>query len=777
MWLKQGSREKQDGMTGVVAFAAAVLVAMFLALTNATMGFERGMRDARDSLRLAPSSGDIVIVEIDGRSLQELDQWPWPRSYHADAIAKLDALGADQIAFDVDFSAVSSEQEDARFAEALASLSQTAILPTFKQENTAGDRKTVSEALPLPAFREASFLASVNVTPSANGRIIQYSTGVTTGGMPRPSLANMLSKKPGSIGDTFRVDQAIDIRTIPRISFVDLIDGRVPRDQVEGKSIVIGATAIELGDRYPTALFGVQPGVVVQVQAAETLSQDRVRETVGQWTAFLIVAFFLGLFVAHRARQGRGAAHSSFVACALGVMITGAALVLDQTTLPYIELTLAFAFVGVFLAVRRILISANDLRIARLTDTKSDLPNRVALETAVRLVPKANVVAARFASFSEVTTALGSDNLAELDRAIARRLKLIGGVEEVYRLDRGLFGLFMAKGSGDNPAQASQSGRAMFNSPFEIAGERLRLEVHFGGAQGSIGDAEDASEMARKRGLAWSSNARGLHEETQYRQRVLSELDYALANGAITLAYQPKLRFNDSRIASGECLVRWNSESMGPVSPADFIPILEERGRIKDLTMHFLREAIDRIAEANGEGHSIGLAVNVSAQLLSDAVFLKEATELLRTSDASSSGKVTLEITESAPMADSGGARKALEQLAKAGARISIDDYGTGQASLNYLQDFPAQEVKLDQSFVRNLTKDHRDRIMVQSTIELAHALGFDIVAEGIEDAETLRTVAELGCDFGQGWEIGRPMPWDEFKNVLGPRDQEAAAA
>lgn len=777
MRLWQGSREAQDATIGIVALAAAFLLALLLTLTDSTQGFERGMRDARDTLRLAPASGDIAIVEIDGRSLQELDQWPWPRSYHAKAVTELDKLGAAQIAFDVDFSAQSSPQEDARFAAALANLSPPAILPTFKQQNAAGGRNTVSEALPIPAFREESFLASVNVEPSANGRIVHYSTGVVTNGVPRPSIANMLAREPGAVGETFRVDQAIDIHTIPRISFIDVVEGRVLREQVEGKSIVIGATAIELFDRYPTALFGVQPGVVIQVQAAETLAQNRARETLGQLWALIVVALILMLFLARRIRQGRGAAHSSFVACVSGVAMAGTALALDQTTMPYIELSLALVFLGVFLAVRRVLISANDVRIARLTETKSGLPNRVALEVAVRLNPQSYIATARIADFSEVTTALGSDNLAELDRGIARRLTLIGGVEGVYRLDRGLFGLLIRQGAVDDPAEASQSARALFNSPFEIAGERLRLLVHFGGALGSISDAEDASEMARKRGLAWSSNAHELHEETQYRQRILSELEDALTSGAITVAYQPKLRMSDNLITSGECLVRWESESLGRISPADFIPILEERGRIKDLTMFVLRDAINRIAESSRFGQSIGLAVNVSAQLLNDPEFLEEAAKLLQEADDTASGKVTLEITESAPLSDSGAAREALERLSRAGARISIDDYGTGQASLNYLQDFPAQEVKLDQSFVRNLTEDQRDRIMVQSTIELAHALGFEIVAEGIEDVRTLDTLAELGCDYGQGWEIGKPMPWHNFKNMLGERGGQVKAA
>jgi len=257
----------------------------------------------------------------------------------------------------------------------------------------------------------------------------------------------------------------------------------------------------------------------------------------------------------------------------------------------------------------------------------------------------------------------------------------------------------------------------------------------------------------------------------------LGELDDALGNGAISVVFQPKLRLKDQVIAAGECLVRWNSPQLGRVSPADFIPILEEKGRIFDLTLFVLGEALKRRDEAGTQGHTLNLAVNVSAQLLSDAEFIEAAAEVLEDNGGAQRSGITLEITESAPLVDSDAAKAALEKLCAAGARISIDDYGTGQASLNYLQDFPAQEIKLDQSFVRNLVVDRKDRIMVQSTIELAHALGFDIVAEGVEDADVLCALAELGCDYAQGWEIGKPAVWSDFSSMLGQRKTLKAAA
>lgn len=777
MWLTRASHESRDAQIGATSYVVALVAALILLGSGLAQFLEQSLQDSRDRLRLSPASGEIAVVEIDGRSLEALDKWPWPRSHHADAVTELDRLGAAQIAFDVDFSAESSPEQDQALANAFASTSQPAILPTFRQLNQAGSKQTVTEALPIPAFREHTFVASVNVSPSRDGRITYYPHGTTTNGMARPSLANMLARTSGEVDQSFQVDQAIDIDTIPRISFVDLLEGRVPRSAVEGKKIVIGATAIELFDRYPTALFGVQPGVLIQVQAAETLLQGRARVSTGQALPLIFVSALLGLFLFVRSRSRKGASLGSWAAGLLLASSVLVAMVLDQFALPYVSLTGAIGFIAAYVVARRALTAAVSLQAERLTDTASRLPNRAAMQLEVKRRAEVSIAVARIADIAEVLTAVGTSHAAELDQAVARRLKLMSGVEEVYRLESGLFGWLMPTEHREDLDGAFGAARSLFTSAIEIVGERLRLDAHFGFAIDVLEDAEAASELARKSGLSWSSNARALHEETQFRQRLLGELDDALSNGDITVVFQPKLRLKDRAITAGECLVRWNSPQLGPVSPADFIPILEEKGRIFDLTLFVLREAIERRNEVGEQGKALNLAVNISAQLLSDPEFIEAVAALLRADGAADHAGITLEITESAPLVDSDAAKAALETLSLAGARISIDDYGTGQASLNYLQDFPAQEIKLDQSFVRNLIADRKDWIMVQSTIELAHALGFEIVAEGVEDAQALQALNELGCDYVQGWEIGKPVRWQEFMNVLGERNRVDLAA
>ncbi len=773
MWLTKASAKVQDQAVRALSFTLALLIALAAIVSGVSGSVEVDLRDARDHLRKAPASGEIVILEIDGRSIQALEQWPWPRSHYADAILELDRLGAAQIAFDVDFSSRSNPAEDAQVAKALAAREGNVILPTFRQENLAGGDQDVTEALPLPEFQEHSFLASVNVFPSADGRIDRYSFGVSTNGVSRPSLASMLAAKAGRINEFFRIDQAIDPATIDRISFVDLLEGRVTRNQVNGKRILVGATAIELGDRYPTALFGVKPGVVIQAQAAETLIQDRARSDSGPWLPLAVMAILLLALAWVRTKRLKMIQIGAGIA-AIAIVVS---LALDQIAGPYIQLTSAGILLGTFLSIDRIAASARALQRARLTDGASELPNRRAMSAVRAKLTDPVIAVAKIDDFEQMEAIVASTDLPRLERKIAVRLGLLAGSEPVYRIDRAVFAWFVPPEQVDDLESHFTTARAVFNSPVELDEKRLKIKAYYGSSANSITKAASAAEYARRQSINWSSTAIALEDEAQFQQKVLGELDDALKSGAMHVLFQPKLRLSDQSIYGAECLVRWNSPTLGSISPADFIPILEAKDQVSELTIFVLGQALERSREAHRIGQPVQLAVNVSAQLLSDAEFINTATKMLTEAQIKGAEGITLEVTESAPLDDPELAKRALGQLCDAGARISIDDYGTGQATLNYLQGFPAEEIKLDQSFVRNLIENRADRIMVQSTIDLAHALSFEIVAEGVEDQATLDALDGFGCDFAQGWQIGKPMEWHSFIGRVGLEKRSKASA
>jgi diguanylate cyclase len=239
---------------------------------------------------------------------------------------------------------------------------------------------------------------------------------------------------------------------------------------------------------------------------------------------------------------------------------------------------------------------------------------------------------------------------------------------------------------------------------------------------------------------------------------LLGDIDGALASGDVFVLYQPKYDLGKARIAGAEALVRWRHPVLGAVSPDEFIPLLENSGHIAPLTFTVLDRCIADLEAWSAGGHDLGVSVNISAALLDDRAFT-DALTLRLASIGPLAARITLEITESATLDGAASAIAALEAIRAHGTRISIDDYGTGRATLSYLKSFPTDEIKIDKSFVTAIESSASDRILVRSTIELAHELGFAVVAEGVEDIACLDLLRSYQCDLAQGWAIGRPMP------------------
>jgi diguanylate cyclase len=291
-----------------------------------------------------------------------------------------------------------------------------------------------------------------------------------------------------------------------------------------------------------------------------------------------------------------------------------------------------------------------------------------------------------------------------------------------------------------------------------------------------VADASLAAFKAAQRGVRWQRFTEADEEAMHWHLSLLGELDSAMATGQLWNAYQPKLDPKTGRVIGAEALVRWHHPERGPIEPDSFIPLVEEHGRARDLTAHVLEQAIADALDWEAAGHPIGVAVNVSATLLADHEFIEIVGQILQGSHLPTD-QVTIEVTESAAMHSPERAIAGLESWRAHGLNISIDDYGTGQSSLNYLQKLPATELKIDRSFIQGIGSDPRNAIMVRSTIALAHELGMRVVAEGVEDEASLQLLSEMGCDTVQGYHVGRPMPADAMADFLAEPPRSAAAA
>lgn len=753
--------------------AFGAVAGILLLMMGVGESLDRFLRAERDALRTHDASGEIHIIEIDARSLAEIDKWPWPRRLHAMAVDRLTAAAARTIAFDVDFSATSDPLEDALFAAALKRAGGSVILPTLRQNMGAGS-SGVLDTVPIEPFRKNAFLGAVTVVPDPDGQIRSMPLGIETKGVPRPSLAALVAETPVEIGKFYPIDYSIDEKSIPRHSFADLVAGRISPAALAGKRVLIGATAVELGDRYAVPGSGVVPGVVIQALAAETLLGGVV-PAVGSGLLPLLVALLVVAVASCRPRR-----------LTRVLLLTGgtmAILTLPLITESFLALTVpvapAVGAIGVAAMAMVGLHFAHRLHESTMTDSGTGLPNLSALEAEAAGTEASVVVVARIDRFADIAASVGPADTIDLLKRVADRIGLVDA-RTVYRIDEGSLAWVEREEQGETLVQRLDALGTLMRSPIDC-GRPVDVKLRFGiaggcrlGAKHQVANAALAAVQAGRAGSPWKRHGAAELDAAEWRLSLISALDAAMAAGQVWNAYQPKLDLTSGRIVGVEALVRWDHPERGRISPCDFIPLVEEHGQISNLTAHVLERALADARRWARAGRTTGVAINVSATLLGDAEFVSLVRRKIEAAGLEP-GLITLEVTETAAMMDPAEAIAALRSWRALGVQISIDDYGTGHSSLGYLQRLPATELKIDMSFVTTLAANPRNVIVVRSTIAMAHELGMKVVAEGVEDAECLELLRSLGCDTAQGWHIGRPVPAATISKTLAQEHRRAA--
>jgi EAL domain-containing protein (putative c-di-GMP-specific phosphodiesterase class I) len=264
--------------------------------------------------------------------------------------------------------------------------------------------------------------------------------------------------------------------------------------------------------------------------------------------------------------------------------------------------------------------------------------------------------------------------------------------------------------------------------------------------------------------------------DTQSTERVMlaSDLRNAVESGEFALEYQPVVDLSTHRVVGVEALSRWMHDEHGAVSPAKFIPIAEQIGVIKPLTMRLLGQALAEWHSWETAAAELVVAVNVSARHLMSRDLVHEIADLLDRS-AIPAACLKLEITETTIMADPYRAEDVVRALSALGVRVAIDDFGTGYSSLAYLKGLSVDELKIDRSFVADMRQSESSAVIVRSMVQLAHNLGLKVIAEGVEDLETMEALEALGCDMVQGFYVSRPLPGPEVVSWLTAYSQAAA--
>ncbi|MGW5149489.1 diguanylate cyclase domain-containing protein [Rhodococcus koreensis] len=340
------------------------------------------------------------------------------------------------------------------------------------------------------------------------------------------------------------------------------------------------------------------------------------------------------------------------------------------------------------------------------------------------------------------------------------------------RLDGDAFAVLLPAGT-DLAGARALAGRLLeaFREPFDLDEVTVRIEACVGIAL-CPQHCTNPQDLLQCAGVAMyrakcSRRTIAVYDATEYQRGIeerqtVEELRTAITGGELTCYYQPKVSASDGRVHGVEALVRWEHPLRGLLLPDEFLPQAEQSGLMRPLTTRVLELALGQARSWLDRGISLTVAVNLSVTNLLDVDLVAEINRLLDDLRLPADTLI-LEITESVLMTDYIRARRVVEALQGLGIGLSIDDYGTGWSSLAYLQDLTVDELKLDRVFVARLASDPRSVAIVRSTVELAHSLGASLVAEGVEDEDTLRALRRYGCDVTQGHYHGRPLPPDQL--------------
>ncbi len=463
---------------------------------------------------------------------------------------------------------------------------------------------------------------------------------------------------------------------------------------------------------------------------------------------------------------------SVFAAAAIGLLLAGQWMTLPIAAVAMAIITVSLAGVRGALTLREVQ-SLTASRVEGRVDQLTRLPNRRRLVEhlagELRSADQSTaILVLDLDRFKEINDSLGH---AVGDRLLARVGTRLGAAAPpgalLARLGGDEFALVLSAHDEHGAAAVAWTLQDALRGPFALAGLRVSVQASIGVAA-SPGHGRSAAELLRTADIAmYQAKQRGTGVATyriddrnpsRLRLKRIADLQHALESGQFVLHYQPQWDTELRTTTGAEALIRWEHPTEGTLTPDTFLPLLMQFGMMTDLTDHVLRAAVTAWCALRDLGHPIRMSVNVSA---ADLVGTRLASTFAELVDELSvpPASIVIEVTEDDVIKDRATSMATLSRLRAAGALVSVDDYGTGQASLMYLRDLPLDELKLDRTFLRGTPADAHNSAIVRSTIELAHALGLDVVAEGVEDSCALDWLTGLGCDRCQGYHIARPMP------------------
>lgn len=425
------------------------------------------------------------------------------------------------------------------------------------------------------------------------------------------------------------------------------------------------------------------------------------------------------------------------------------------------------------------------LRHQAMHDVLTDLPNRALLfnrlEDAIRAAERSGQILGLLLMdldrFKEVNDTFGhyfGDML--LKQVAFRLLNQIHETDTVARLGGDEFAVVLSDASdATGVAMRARDFLNVLDQPFIVENQVLDVGASIGIAlYPAHGDdvrtllrrADVAMYEAKAAQAGYRFHKEGSESRTPDQLSLVVEMRRAIERDEFELHYQPKLHLRSGLVTRCEILIRWNHPQRGPLAPNIFIPIAERTGFIRNITDWVLDRAMAQCRTWQDAGAPVHVAVNISARSLQEQTFPQKVHNCLEKWKIDPRF-LKIEITESSIMADPAHALAIMSLLQSIGVRLSVDDFGTGYSSLTHLRQLPIDEIKIDQSFVKGMTTSDADASIVHTVIDLAHNLGKQVCAEGVEDEETWMMLSAMGCDLAQGFWISRPRPADDLMQWL----------
>lgn len=736
----------------------AALVGTVSAVIELPLPLEGTYRSLRAQVRATTPPQDIVLVAIDDATLKQLGR-PQPSRFDDSLlIENLFAVGADRIAFDRAFADPETPESDAAFLETLKKHRGKVWLGGAPGAQIGF--RTFEPILPIEKFRQHSQLASMA------GKVMPYSlsvrlpTSVEFNDGVRPSISAVLAGYTGAPA-WYYPDYAFQPSKIPVVSYGDVISGNIAPGTLAGKRVLVGWTQFENKDVFHFPGEGSIPGAYFHIIGAHTLKRGLPIDL----SFFPSLLLLVGTLVWH-IRSGARSNRSIWVASGALVIMP---FVLDGVgvNVDVLSALLALAFAG--FGFRRIARKYYNAEVDAFTTSAMPLDKTSADK---------DVYALKISNLAELSEEWSDSQMGEFVANLISFIKGPGDAQEVA-FEKDVV-IWLAPRMTTNTLERHADGLALMlkmaiNHDVQTGGgaPALGIDTHYELAvRQRIKKATQAADEAAGKGLRFVINNAAYIEARQHRLELLRMLERGLRDRSIGVGYQPKVDLQTGRVVGAEALIRWQPEGSEYVNPQELVLTAEANDMINDLTLIVMEVALKDARDALKVDPNFKLAINMSAKSLSDTDFLFDMMTLLG-QHRFPGRNLTLELTETAKLDDARIADQ-IKALRQRNISLSIDDFGTGQSNLEYLETLPSNELKIDKRFVQGMGSSDESAAIVRATIEIAHSLGKVVVAEGIESEDVANELRAMHCDQGQGFLFAQAISMRELVAMM--RGRRAAA-